>query len=291
MVRSAVPARWLSFVIALGILSAVSGCTHRVGQAVILHARAEPRPPMSDAVSQANIDLALADGTTVRGWVLSRPGSRQDILFFYDNASTLLDAMSTLYAVSDALEADVFAFDYRGYGFSEGVPSLRSMVDDALPEYEFVRARHAGAERPLVVIGEALGTAPAARVASRHPVGSLILMSPFSSFADLVAAVGRATHGCKVIPDDSVSRIDLSPETDLRTVTAPILIVHGKGDELATPDMVRKLDAASPSPAKTECAVDGGRSDVRPENPQVRACVAQFQRSVSGAAASPPPVR
>jgi hypothetical protein len=284
------PARWLSFVVALGSLCAASGCTRTVGQAAILHARAEPRPIMSDAISQANIALALADGATVRGWVLSRPGSRQDVLFFYDNASTLVDAMSTLYAFSDALDADVFAFDYRGYGFSDGVPSLQSMVDDALPEYEFVRARQ-GAERPLAVIGQALGTAPAARVASRHPVRSLILLSPFSSIPDLVAAVGCATHGCKVIPDGSFSRIDVSPEKDVRTVTAPILLVHGKGDALAPPDMLRKLDAASPSPARTDCAIDGGRSDVRPENPQVRACVAQWQRSVSGAGASTPPVR
>jgi hypothetical protein len=246
---------------------------------------------MSDAVSQVNIDLALTDGTTLRGWLLSRPGSRQDVLFFYDNASTMLDTMSTLYAFSDALDADVFAFDYRGYGFSDGVPSLRSMVEDALPEYEFVRARAAGAERPVVVIGEALGTASAARVASVRPVRSLILMSPFSSFGDLVAAVGRAKHGCKIVPDESLARVDLSPEIDLRAVTAPTLFVHGKGDELATPEMIRKVDTACRSSAKQECAVDGGRGDVRPENPSVRQCVARFDRDVSGAAASPPPVR
>lgn len=72
---------------------------------------------------------------------------------------------------------------YRGYAGSSGVPSEEALVGDALRLFDQVAATHPD----ITLIGRSLGTGVALQVASRRPVGKLLLVTPFNSLQELAA--------------------------------------------------------------------------------------------------------
>lgn len=80
-------------------------------------------------------------------------------------------------------DRDVVAFHYRGYGPSDGHPSARALLEDALRIHDHV----AETLEPdaIVAVGLSLGAGPAAHLASRRPVAGAILVTPFDSLTAL----------------------------------------------------------------------------------------------------------
>ena len=79
------------------------------------------------------------------------------------------------------------ALSYRGYGGSTGSPSEAGLISDAEAAYRFALT-HAPAER-IVAFGESLGSGVAIALAASHKVGAVVLEAPFTSAADVGAAV------------------------------------------------------------------------------------------------------
>jgi pimeloyl-ACP methyl ester carboxylesterase len=261
------------------------GCTVAFGQRNIFPARTERLPPMPEGLTRTNVELVVDEGVTIRGWHLHKPGSRRVALFFHGNGAGIQSSAWALHWLAMALDADVVAFDDRGYGFSDGPPSLDAIVEDALRIHGFVGQELGLRDRPLVVIGESMGTAPAIHLAAHRRVDALIVISPFSSYQDLVAAVRRSTPWyVRVTPDASLLGLRAAPLADLASVTATTLIVHGTRDELTTPDVVHRVEAACASARKLVCAFDGTHGDAHPGNPTVRACIERFEKTLAATA-------
>ncbi len=271
--------------VALLALLGGPGCTLAFGQWNIFPARTGPLPPMPEGLTRTNVELVMDGGVTIRGWHLHKPGSRRVALFFHGNGAGIQSSAWALHWLAMALDADVVAFDDRGYGFSDGPPSLDAIVEDALRIHGFVGQELGLGDRPLVVIGESMGTAPAIHLAAHRRVAALILISPFSSYQDLIAAVRRSTPWyVRVTPDASLLDLRTSPLADLASVTAETLIVHGTRDNLTTPDVVRRVEAACASARKVVCPFDGTHGDANPGNPTVRACIERFEKTLAAPA-------
>jgi len=83
-------------------------------------------------------------------------------------------------------EWDVFLFEYPGYGARRGKPSEATFKTGATHALEsLLRAD----TRPIYVIGESLGSGVASYLAGAFPeqVAGLLLVTPFSSLADVAA--------------------------------------------------------------------------------------------------------
>ena len=70
--------------------------------------------------------------------------------------------------------------DYRGYGHSNGTPTLRGIIDDA--------AVICAEIKPAIVMGRSLGSACAAELYARGAASAFVLES---GFVDLVALIHR----------------------------------------------------------------------------------------------------
>ena len=81
----------------------------------------------------------------------------------------------------------VFIFDYRGYGRSTGQPSEAGLYRDAQTAWDPLTRQRGIAPQRIVLFGESLGGAVAARLAARQPPGALVLSSVFTSAPDLAA--------------------------------------------------------------------------------------------------------
>src|SRR5262245_34707273 len=70
-----------------------------------------------------------ADGTQLHGWFVPHDQPRAVALFFHGNAGNL-SHRSDMLGELHRLGVAVLAFDYRGYGRSEGSPNERGILAD-----------------------------------------------------------------------------------------------------------------------------------------------------------------
>lgn len=122
----------------LAVLLGTASCTVSVGQSVLFPTRYERLPDMPQGIERRNIELTASDGVVLRGWYLEHPNARRTVLFFYGNRSSVVSSTWTLHWLSGALDANVVAFDYRGYGFSDGKAEIDRIVQDALEIHAYV---------------------------------------------------------------------------------------------------------------------------------------------------------
>lgn len=252
------------------------GCTITVGQRTFLPVRAIPLPPMAEGATRKNIELVVEGGVTLRGWHLQRQGAQRVVVFFHGNGAGIVSSDWALHWLSSALNADAVALDHRGYGFSDGQASVDAIVTDSLRIPAFLGDLGLDA-RPLIVVGQSMGTAPAIHLAAAKPVAALVLISPFSSYEDLVSAIRRqAPWYVSVDVDESLTGLTTSPLADLPKVKSPTLIIHGTRDELSTEDVVQRVEAACAAPRKEVCRFVGTHNDANPTTPEVRGCIQRF---------------
>lgn len=264
---------------AAGIIGALWGlsCSVTVSEASLFPPRIEALPPMSD-IARRNVELTTRDGVRLRGWRLERPGSVRTVLFFYGNRSSVVDSAWSLDWLARTLEADVIAFDYRGYGFSDGSPSVdKNVLSDALEVHAFAVGAFAEKARPVVAVGQSMGTAAAMHLAASVDLESVILLAPLASTDDALAGLRASTPWyVSVEADASLASLRASPLADAPRVREPTLFVGGDSDVLASPQSVERLARACAARPVKRCSVPGGHGDVRLENPAVRGCVERF---------------
>jgi pimeloyl-ACP methyl ester carboxylesterase len=186
-------------------------------------------------------------GGTIAAVHLPNPRARHTILFSHGNAENLGQDLPFLRAMRDA-GFSVMGYDYSGYGLSTGRPSERAAYADIDAAYDYL-TRTAGVPPERIILhGRSLGGAVAADLASRRPVGGVVLESTFTT----AARVARIP-----VPFNRFRTID-----KLRRVTAPVLVIHGTDDALVAFSHGQRLYAAARSP-KQRMWVDGaGHNDV-----------------------------
>lgn len=121
-------------------------------------------------------------------WFPAQNGpSKGVIVHFHGNGENMTSHYLFVYWL--ALERyDVFTFDYRGYGASEGEKSLSGSVEDGIAALRVARGRAGGSRDRLIVMGQSLGGALALASLDRdggEGVRGVILDSTFASYRDV----------------------------------------------------------------------------------------------------------
>ncbi len=137
---------------------------------------------------------------------------------------------------------DLFMIDYRGYGKSTGqIESEAQLHADARAAWDTVAPRYAGLRR--VVYGRSLGTGLAARLAAdlsaSRPPDLTVLVSPYSSMADL------ALHHYRWVPQ-AILRYPMRTTEVISRIRGPLLLIHGAQDPLIDPGHSDALHALAP---------------------------------------------
>ena len=88
-----------------------------------------------------NVYFPTTDGVKLHGWFIKcgKP-SAAAVIYMHGNAGNIGDRIEK---VSFLLKmgVDVFLFDYRGYGLSEGTPTEKGLNLDAQAAYDYVVSR------------------------------------------------------------------------------------------------------------------------------------------------------
>jgi hypothetical protein len=119
----------------------------------------------------------------------------------------------------------VFAFDYRGYGHSEGTPGEEGTCLDAQAAHAWLRQKgFAGTN--IIAYGESLGGGVATELALRETLGGLVLQSSFTSVPDI---------GAELFPRllvSLISTIKYDTHSKLPRLHIPVLVMHSRADRL-----------------------------------------------------------
>jgi fermentation-respiration switch protein FrsA (DUF1100 family) len=210
--------------------------------------------PAQAGLPQAEeIALISADGETLIAWYVPPKEGRPLAVYFHGNGGAL-NLRAERFRKFTADGNGLLALSYRGYGGSSGRPSEPGLIADALAAYDYAAAK-VPAER-IVLWGESLGTAVAVAVAAERPVGAVILDAPFTSAAEIAAAVYWFVPVRWLIKDPFYS------DRRIGKLTMPLLVLHGERDTIVPIRFGEKLFAMAVEPKKFVRYPQGGHVDL-----------------------------
>jgi hypothetical protein len=242
-----------------GLALALGGCT-----GVIFHPMRElVLTPDQIGLEYEEVEFEATDGVRLHGWFLpARAPRRGSILFLHGNAENISTHIASV-AWLPARGFDVLLFDYRGYGRSEGSPSLAGLHLDFDAALATMAARPEPDPDRIVVFGQSLGASLAITALAASPrreqVRALVIEGAFTSYRELAREklAGfwltwplQAPLGLTI--DDSYRPIDAIGEL----APLPLLIVHGEADRVVPPAHALALYEAA-HPPKTLWLVPG----------------------------------
>lgn len=189
------------------------------------------------------------DGVRLHGWFapaqLTEPQSAAapipTLLFCHGNAGNLSGRVMNVAALV-RLGINVFIFDYRGYGKSEGEPTEQGVYRDAMAAYDYLVARDDVQRKHLVLFGRSLGGAVAVDLATKRPCSRLILEATFTSAADMA----RGAFG--PFPIHYVLKTRFDSLSKIRDIRVPLLCIHGTQDTVVPFALGQRLFEAAHEP-------------------------------------------
>ena len=212
---------------------------------IFFPARGLQATPADWAMSYEDVSLKSADGIKLHGWYIPAARAERVVLFLHGNAGNISHRGESI-AIFRRLGLDVFIFDYRGYGGSDGEPSEAGLYQDAAAAWRYLVETRGVSPGNIVVFGRSLGGAVAAQLASRvqPQPGGLILESTLSSARDFAKAAFPLLSRVLVVryQFDSVAR--------LAQVRCPVLVLHSPTDEIMPYRLGEKLYQSAHEPKR-----------------------------------------
>ena len=236
-------------------------------------------PSPSYRAGQLPIVMVPTDGGSIATLHLPNPRAAVSVLYAHGNAEDLGQLVPYLEELRRTGFA-VLAFDYRGYGMSTGSPpSAKGATSDMEAVYRHAVKTLAIPPSRIVLFGRSVGSGPATDLASRVPIGGLVLESAFVSAFRVLTRVS-------LLPFDRFHNL-----RHIRRVRAPVLVIHGTADEVIPVSHGRLLYEAAGQPRQA-LWIDGAHHNDVPLVGGTRywSTLTAFGRQVAtaaGAAATP----
>jgi len=208
-----------------------------------------------------DIRFTASDGTELHGWYVPHPEPNGVALFCHGNAGNVSGLADTLAILNRRHGLSVMAFDYRGYGHSEGRPTEQGVYLDARAARAWLARREGIPESEIILMGQSLGGAVAVELASHDGARALVLASTFTSLPDVAAKLmpGLPARWLMTYRFDSLRKI--------QEYRGPLLISHGTADEVVAYELGQALFDAAGSQEKRFVEIPGGRhNDPLPED-------------------------
>lgn len=205
------------------------------------------------------VDFQSADGTKLNGWYRETANPSQNyLLYCHGNGENIAYLGEYLADMSDLHDLNIFVFDYRGYGRSEGSPHEAGVLADAEAASQWLAKRAGLPANQLLLMGRSLGGGVAIDLASRNGARGLIVQNTFTSLPDAAARMYPWA------PVRWLMRNRYESVTKLSQYDGPFLQSHGTADTLVPLDLGKKLHAAAKGPKKLLIYKGLNHNDVEP---------------------------
>ena len=206
-----------------------------------------------------------------------------NILYFHGNGEKVSDH-DEIGPMYNQVGLNLLVTEYRGYGWSNGTPTVQAMFADAETLFHELGAwltfnHYSG---PLFVMGRSLGSACAIDLAARHKntIKGLIIESGFGDTLPLAASLGIQTNDIELTEAECFNNI-----SKIAQVTKPTYILHGARDQLIPVNEAENLQSYCGARTKEFQIIPGAdhNSTISSAGPFYFRAIKQFIDKVTGA--------
>ncbi len=127
-------------------------------------------------------------GCDLYGWFVDNTVSDDAplVVYYGGNAEAIAESLEQ---ARKNLDASFLFMNYRGYGRSNGRPSERWLLADALVVLDWIVENQGINPSRVILLGRSLGTGVAVHVAAKRQVGGLVLVTPFDSLVSVAKGI------------------------------------------------------------------------------------------------------
>ncbi|MEJ7758251.1 MAG: alpha/beta hydrolase [Gemmatimonadaceae bacterium] len=205
-----------------------------------------PRPADSLRLPYKTVSFRTSDSLLLSAWEVpaSQPGGMWVLLCHGQTGHLATTARPEYYAYLRAVGVNILAFDWRGFGASEGTPGEEGLYRDATAAYEYLRKNLRVPAESVVIFGHSLGTAPAIELATRVPAAALVIEGAPRSVR------ARAQELYPYLPVSLAASSHFNSIGRIGRVRMPILILHARDDKRIPVGHGRALFDSAKSPKR-----------------------------------------
>ena len=179
--------------------------------------------------------FSTEDGVRLHGVYLPARlagASAQSVILAFGGNAWNGEVLAT-YLRAQIPDRDILVFHYRGYAPSEGFPSAKSLMQDALAIYDF--AVREMAPPGIIAVGISIGSGPASHIARHRKLTGLVLITPFDSLRSL------ARDHYWWAPVRLLLRHEMEVARLLAPVETPVAIIAAERDLIVPPRRTEAL--------------------------------------------------
>lgn len=210
--------------------------------------------PSERGLGYEEVAFRSNDGTMLTGWFVPAHGKRHGtVAYFHGNNKNIAGHLRYVEWLPSH-GYDVFLFDYRGYGKSEGKPTSGGVHEDCTAALNYLRGRQDVAMGRIIVMGQSLGGNCALRALADVPrsgIRAVIVEGAFASHRE----IARDKLTAYVFPVSIKNwLVDLLISNSFDAVNVlhkindvPILVIHNVNDQIVPYRHAYLLKAANPA--------------------------------------------
>jgi uncharacterized protein len=202
------------------------------------------RTPRQAGLDFEDVFFVTRDNVRLNGWFIPHRQARSTMVWFHGNAGNIGHRVENIKLLHDKVQINIFIFDYRGYGRSEGRVSEEGTYLDAEAALDFVRSQLGVEPRKIILFGRSLGAAVAAEMANRFDSQGLILEAPFVSIQEMARVV------FPFLPIGPLLQTQYDVREKIQKIKTPLLVLHGDRDEVIPFTQGKMVFDAAPEPKK-----------------------------------------
>ena len=170
----------------------------------------------------------------LKSWFIKKDLNKfKTVLIFHGNAGNLFNRVYKLNELNK-LDVNILLISWRGFSGNKGKPTEKNLYHDAEEAVKWLNNRGA-ISKNIILYGESLGTGVATELGTSNAFGGIILESPFTSIANAAKIYYPYLPVNIILKDryDSIGKI--------KNITTPILIMHGRKDNIVPQKMGLEL--------------------------------------------------
>ena len=218
----------------LMLLLMLQGCTN----VLFVPSRQHLLTPDKVHLSYSDIGVAAADGVMLHGWYLPATAPvRGNILFLHGNGENISTHLATVYWLP-AEGYNVYLFDYRGYGKSQGDVGLPGSLSDIEAMIAYI-TEHRTTPQKIIVFGHSLGASmgiyAVSQSAHKADIAGLVTIGAFSDYGAVTRDMLSRYWFTWLFQWPLSLTIDnsFSPKKYISLISPlPVVLMHSDADEM-----------------------------------------------------------
>ena len=243
-------------ILAVAIVGALLRCSNVVDRSFIYFPSREIEATPGDVgLDFEDVRFKAPDGVVLHGWFVSGEGDTT-LVWFHGNGGNISHRVGNIRELVARLGVNIFIFDYRGYGRSEGSPYEEGTYLDAESAIAHVHSRDDVDPEKLIYFGRSLGCAVAAEMAIKQPPRALICESGFTSVRAMATKVYPFLPGLQFLVTTKYDTLE-----KIARVEVPVMVLHGDRDEIVPFSMSKDLFDTVKGPKRFYAIEGAGHND------------------------------